>query len=100
MFTIAPGQARVVPLRITQSRPLKNISRIEVELALKNADAGVINRCVYLEIRQQRLSGDVVPFVASYFFASSMPTAFVVKRPFEPTPENEHPWAPVLALRT
>jgi hypothetical protein len=93
---IAPTQTRTVPIRLVQSKPLA-ANELLINVTLTSETSSTI--MVSLPIRH--LSGwtstSFKPIKASYFFAESMPTSFVVLPPIEQN--DEKPCPPILALR-
>ena len=98
---IAPTQTRIVPVKITQLKPL---SASELTFTLTLQSAAVLTP-IHVKIPVRQHMAWTLPEVqasgikASYFFATSMPTAFLAAPPTEePNDDAEHP--PILALRT
>ncbi|CCM03831.1 uncharacterized protein FIBRA_05980 [Fibroporia radiculosa] len=95
---VAPMQTRIIPIRFSQSVPFYE-KELRLALHLVSETASEILQVV-LPVNQHKhwadseLSTDGIK--ATYFFATSMPTAFLVKPPEK---ENEGtPRPPVLAL--
>ncbi|KAI0028355.1 hypothetical protein K488DRAFT_89825 [Vararia minispora EC-137] len=97
-ISLFPGQARTVPLRISQERPIEDTDVLEIEIELENASLGKATRHTSLKVIHKQLCGKIGLITASYFFALSVPTAFVVKRSLEQTSSMDQPHAPLLAL--
>ncbi|ETW85653.1 hypothetical protein HETIRDRAFT_150141 [Heterobasidion irregulare TC 32-1] len=107
-MTIAPGQTRIVPLRIAQDprAPFAGDS-LTVELTLASGTSRTtVSATLPIRHRAHALDGpragtgtaSEALVQASYFFAGAVPTAFNVLLPLEPTPRGERPRPPVLAL--
>ncbi|KAH9946364.1 uncharacterized protein BXZ73DRAFT_37690 [Epithele typhae] len=96
---IAPTQTRIVPLQISQTGPL-SLDHLDFSLKLKSKDGKDAVVAVTIPIRQYEAW--TLPAVrtggikASYLYASSMPTAFLVAPPEEPNVDGPQP--PILAL--
>ena len=106
---IAPGQTRIVPLRIVQDprAPFAGDS-LTVELTLASGTSRTtVSATLPIRHRAHALDGpragagtpSEALVQASYFFSGAVPTAFNVLSPLEPTPRGERPRPPVLALR-
>jgi len=68
-------------------------------LSILSGDVSSILTVQLTVTHRNHWSSDFGPVKATYFFASSMPTAFVVLPPKRPTPSGERPRPPILALR-
>ncbi|KAI0637266.1 hypothetical protein C8Q77DRAFT_1051392 [Trametes polyzona] len=95
---LAPRQHRIVPLRLTQTRPL-DVVQLDFQLEV-SSDSGLIDAIeVSIPVKNREhwcKGGDQASGItASYFFASSNPTAFLVKPPEKPNDGPAYP--PVLA---
>ncbi|OCH95283.1 hypothetical protein OBBRIDRAFT_720837 [Obba rivulosa] len=96
---IAPTQTRIIPVRLIQTeRFTKSELRLVLHLSLDSGGRGEF--LIVIPIRQHpQWSSTTFPptgIKASYFFASMMPTAFLVTPPEEPNVGEPRP--PVLAL--
>ncbi|KZV67959.1 hypothetical protein PENSPDRAFT_32803 [Peniophora sp. CONT] len=92
---LAPNQLRVLPLRIAQDGPLQvNVDHILLELEFTYQDQKTSLR-ISLPVRHRTLPGKGI--IATYLYAESMPTAFAVNSPTEPSKTGEER-AAVLAL--
>ncbi|TFY66824.1 hypothetical protein EVG20_g4262 [Dentipellis fragilis] len=96
---LAPGQTRIFPLQIHQTAPFDSDTLgIQIDLM-----SGTVTAQVYIEFSISQQSQTqwrqhaTPPIRASYFFAQSMPTVFLVHSPFSPTPYGETPKPPILA---
>ncbi|KZT03565.1 uncharacterized protein LAESUDRAFT_814646 [Laetiporus sulphureus 93-53] len=95
---IAPTQTRIVPVRITQNASVALI-QLSLDLHLVSGGASEILRVTLPVVHHALWNATVYPtdgIKASYFFAATMPTAFIVKPPQELNSGEPHP--PVLAL--
>ena len=97
---IAPMQTRIVPIKVAQTKPI-SVPHLEFTLMLRSGDRlAEIRVALPVQSHAQWTAGEVPPagIKASYFFGTSMPTAFLVTPPKEPHGGAAPP--PVLALRT
>lgn len=94
---IAEGQTRIVPIRITQTRPFSQ-AFIDLKITLTSGASETIVTIESLPVKQ--LSGWTEsvysPIKGTYFYARSMPTVFLALPPRYAGP----PKPPILALRT
>ncbi|ESK87531.1 transmembrane protein [Moniliophthora roreri MCA 2997] len=93
---IAPTQTRIVPIRISQTRPF-TATNLHLALTLTSAST---NRVVLITVPVTQLpqwsSSAPLTIKGTYFYASSIATVFTAKPPkFE---DLEIPHAPILAL--
>ena len=98
---IAPTQTRTVPLQISQSKQLPSrLQQLIVSVTAVSDDGAEQRLDILLPCQDQPLwnSQTDKAIKGSYFFAESMPTAFLVLPPREPCHGESHP--PILALRT
>ena len=94
---IASTQTRIVPLRIVQSKSF-TAKELSINVTVVSETSTTIIS-VSFPIRHHRrwTSSSFEPIKASYFFAQSMPTSFVV---LPPIAQNDgQPCPPILALR-
>ncbi|KAA1474811.1 alpha/beta-hydrolase, partial [Dentipellis sp. KUC8613] len=96
---LAPGQTRILPLRIHQTAPFdRDTLGIQLDLVSGAVTAQVfIDFNIYQQSQSQWREHATPPIRASYFFAESMPTIFLVHSPFSQTPYGETPKPPLLA---
>ncbi|KAI0807549.1 hypothetical protein C8Q74DRAFT_1363040 [Fomes fomentarius] len=98
--SIAPTQTRIVPIKFTQTQPVpESLQQLEFSLKLRSGDAVAdILVTVPIEHHESWTSDEVPPagIKASYFFGTSIPTAFLVKPPKEV--HDGTPTPPILAL--
>ncbi|KAI0713279.1 hypothetical protein C8Q76DRAFT_621267 [Earliella scabrosa] len=95
---IAPTQTRIVPIKVAQTKPI-SVPQLEFTLMLRSGDRlAEIRVALPVQSYAQWTAGEVPPagIKASYFFGTSMPTAFLVTPPKEP--HGGSPPPPVLAL--
>ncbi|KAI0747842.1 hypothetical protein C8Q80DRAFT_1219255 [Daedaleopsis nitida] len=95
---IAPTQTRIVPFRLTQTKPV-SAEKIEFTLKLRSGDmTSEILVTIPVQHQAQWTSTEVpsAGIKASYFFSTSMPTLFVVSPPKDPNGDTPSP--PILAL--
>ncbi|KIM87649.1 hypothetical protein PILCRDRAFT_815224 [Piloderma croceum F 1598] len=94
---IAPTQTRIVPLRIIQSKQfLAKELRINVTAVSDTFTPTLISLSFPIHHHSKWTSSSFKPIKASYFFAESMPTPFVVLPPRQPNDGEPRP--PILAL--
>ena len=99
-FVIAPMQTRVIPISISQTQR-SNIHSLHIEiLAVSKRCSRMIS--VILPIRQFSIwtEHQYTPIRATYFYAESSPTAFVVIPPKEANLDMHYSNPPLLALRS
>lgn len=97
---LAPTQTRTVPLRIHQSKPLQaQLQQLIVFVAAVSEEGITEHLEIMLHFRHLPIwtSQTADAIKASYFFAESMPTAFLALPPREPSCGTCQP--PILALR-
>ncbi|KAH9857796.1 hypothetical protein C2E23DRAFT_719844 [Lenzites betulinus] len=95
---LAPGQHRIIPIKLTQTRPV-GVEQLKFTLEVSSAKITssveivipVQNRVHWTTIKDEPYS-----IKATYFFAASTPTAFIVAPPDEPNAGLPQP--PILAL--
>ncbi|CAL1703964.1 unnamed protein product [Somion occarium] len=94
---LAPTQTRIIPLRFTQKKPLC-ASELHLELSATSHTGVSLTIHVTLHVKQQTQwnSTRSSPIKATYFFAGSMPTGFLVTPPKEQ--KNGQLRTPLLAL--
>ena len=94
---LAPSQTRIVPLRVYQTAPFSG-SEIRLKFTA-NASESTTTFAVKIPVQSQvQWQRDAyTPLRATYFFASSMPTAFLAIPPVQENTERILP--PILALR-
>ncbi|KAK1229074.1 hypothetical protein PQX77_007890 [Marasmius sp. AFHP31] len=96
---IAPSQTRVVPMRISQSKPYtETVITLEITLTFTESNDSQESLKISLPVKQvpQWSSSSASLVKGTYFFASHTPTLFVGKPPkFE---NDGSPKPPVLAL--
>ncbi|KAF5373151.1 hypothetical protein D9758_001792 [Tetrapyrgos nigripes] len=92
---LAPTQTRVVPLRIVQLKPFYG-SQLNFKLSLVSTTT--LDLDITLNFRQlsRWTSSTFSPIQGTYFYASSMPTAFLAIAPKYPYQDASQP--PILAL--
>lgn len=99
-ITIAPTQARIVPLSIDQLLPFGGAD-IPILLHLVSRENNTKTLYTRISVRQlPHWSPSEVPadgIKATYFYGTTMPTTFLVKPPDEPNEGPPKP--PILALR-
>lgn len=99
---LAPTQTRILPLKLTQNYPLPpSITTIPLKITLISATS-TDKTVVEVELTVSHVSGkegENVKIKASYFYAESMPSNFVVLPPLENTGGKGGPGPVVLALR-
>ncbi|THH15894.1 hypothetical protein EW146_g4658 [Bondarzewia mesenterica] len=95
---IAPGQTRILPLRLTQTAPFEGTD-LNVDLTLVSGTS-TMSVSIKIPVTHQAIwnSSNFAPIWTSYFFKDTMPTAFNVLPPVESTPRGETPRPPILAL--
>ncbi|KAF9036995.1 hypothetical protein BDZ89DRAFT_1061691 [Hymenopellis radicata] len=93
---IADGQTRIIPIRVTQSRQFRHKS-LDMELQLTS---GSDSQEVFVSLpvsHHEMWDKDVFsPILATYFFAKSMPSAFIAIPPERQS--HDAPKPPILAL--
>ena len=97
---VGPTQTRIVPIKIAQKKPIYN-RLLNYSLKLRSDDGRVVsfNGATNIRIRMPWTDPNVQSsgIKASYFFGTSIPTAFLVGPPKKPSPGASYP--PILALR-
>ncbi|KAI0670663.1 hypothetical protein C8Q78DRAFT_1070204 [Trametes maxima] len=95
---IAPGQRRIVPIKLTQTQPI-DTDKLRFTLSIVSAESQT-SIDVVIPVRNKPnwslVDGESDSIQASYFFATSTPTAFVVAPPNKPNADAILP--PILAL--
>ncbi|TCD68231.1 hypothetical protein EIP91_011300 [Steccherinum ochraceum] len=93
---LAPTQTRIVPLHLTQNGPI--VSEILELLITATSGDSSIEISVKLPVRQYDLwqQDTYSPLHATFFYATSMPTAFLVKPPASENGDKIFP--PILAF--
>lgn len=96
---LAPTQARIIPLHVLQIRPYHQ-PELHFRIALESSSSSALLDIVLPIKHHSQWTANSSPpdgITASYFFASSMPTAFLVVPPIETNSGEPRP--PVLTLR-
>lgn len=94
---LAPTQTRILPIRITQTKPISQ-SHIGIQVtAVSSGSTFVVHATIPIRTLSLWEEDSFQPVRGTYFFASSMPTAFLAIPPVHPNAERILP--PVLALR-
>ncbi|OBZ75861.1 hypothetical protein A0H81_04588 [Grifola frondosa] len=96
---IAPTQTRIIPIRITQNAPFHGTElQFEIQL-VSDSESSLVTIPVSIHVvhhsQWSPSSSPAAGIKASYFFSSSMPTAFLVTPPEELA---DGPRPPILAL--
>lgn len=97
-ISIAPSQTRIVPLLISQNMPFYGLE-LKVEITMISAEGATRIVPISLPVNQLNrwTASAYKPIIATYFYSSSMPTAFVVVPPILHNSGTSQP--PILALR-
>lgn len=94
---LAPTQTRILPIRITQTKPISQ-SHIEIKvIAVSSGPTFAVHARIPIRTLSSWKEDSFQPVRGTYFFANSMPTAFLAIPPVHPNAERILP--PVLALR-
>lgn len=95
---LAPTQTRIIPIRLSQEGPFLG-SEINLVLVGVSSTGTSMDITITLPVNHHQLwdSTEFHPIVSSYFFATSMPAAFLSIPPKQPN--QDKPQTPLLALR-
>lgn len=97
---IAPTQMRLLPIEISQKQRFRG-SRLRFEIIAASDDRSVrIPIVITITCRPRWSETEFEPIKASYFYARSNPTPFMVVPPKQANLEGHESSAPLLALRT
>ena len=95
-MVLAPTQTRTVPVQILQIKPIKSNELLLDITATCNGCSTTINVAIPIKHHANwHVSNTAIK--ASYFFARSMATSFLVHSPIHPNDGKPKP--PILALR-
>ncbi|RDB21028.1 hypothetical protein Hypma_011398 [Hypsizygus marmoreus] len=94
---IAPSQTRTIPVIIIQEYPFLE-SQLQVEVTIASSDENIKKHTISLPISHIKHWTDIAhePIRATYLYALTTPTVFVIVPPVMPSLGEPHP--PILAL--
>jgi hypothetical protein len=97
----APGQARVLPIRITQSKAFEGDAiSFDVHLTSGGSSETLSVRIPITQLGHWSETGGPVAVKASYFSADMAPFEFIALPPADPNAPVKTPRPPILALRS